>query len=130
MDVEGSSVDDAMFVFGSNIGGEVGMDNDGDTDLAVSAPGRISLIDGFGNDRLSATSVLGSPSFMPVTLDGGEATTRCSAAIPPATSCSAATATPTSSTRSAAARDVVSGGAGTSGAGASWTYAEPSPRAR
>ena len=72
IDVEGDQFDDAMSVFGGHIGGQVDMDNDGDTDLAVSAPGRINLIGGLGNDRLAATSVFGSPALMPVTLDGGE----------------------------------------------------------
>ena len=38
----------------------------------ISAPGRINLIGGFGNDRLAATSVFGQPATLPVTLDGGE----------------------------------------------------------
>src|SRR3954451_2247561 len=72
IDVEGDQFDDAMSVFGGHVGGQVDMDNDGDTDLAVSAPGRINLIGGFGNDRLAAMSVFGSPALMAVTLDGGE----------------------------------------------------------
>jgi hypothetical protein len=72
IDVEGDQFDDAMSVFGGHIGGQVDMDNDGDTDLAVSAPGRINLIGGSGNDRLAAFGIFGSPALMPVTLDGGE----------------------------------------------------------
>src|SRR3954451_13776474 len=72
IDVEGGQFDDAMSVFGGHIGGQVDMDNDGDTDLAVSAPGRINLIGGSGNDRLAAFGIFGTPALMPATLDGGE----------------------------------------------------------
>jgi hypothetical protein len=72
IDVEGGQFADAMSVFGSHFGGQVDMDNDGDTDLAVTAPGRINVIGGPGGDRLAAFGVFGSPALMPVTLDGGE----------------------------------------------------------
>ena len=72
IDVEGTGFADAYSASGGLLGGQVDMDNDGDTDLAISAPARINLIGGFGDDRLAATSVFGQRATLPVTLDGGE----------------------------------------------------------
>ena len=72
IDVEGTEFADAYSAYGGLLGGQVDMDNDGDTDLAISAPARINLIGGFGDDRLAATSVFGQRATLPVTLDGGE----------------------------------------------------------
>ena len=72
IDVEGTGFADAYSAYGGLLGGQVDMDNDGDTDLAISAPARINLIGGFGDDRLAATSVFGQRATLPVTLDGGE----------------------------------------------------------
>src|SRR3954452_24450711 len=72
IDIEGTGFADAYSAYGGLLGGQVDMDNDGDTDLAISAPARIHLIGGFGDDRLAATSVFGQRATLPVTLDGGE----------------------------------------------------------
>ena len=70
--VVGTPFNDAFSAYGSTIGGQVDLDNDGDTDVGMSAPARITLNGGLnGNDRLAAASVLGARASLPVTLDGG-----------------------------------------------------------
>ncbi|WP_053226627.1 hypothetical protein [Solirubrobacter soli] len=71
LEVEGTSFDDAMSAFGG-LSPQVDMDNDGDTDVSMTQASRVTLIGGLGNDRLSGSSIFGSASFLPVTLDGGE----------------------------------------------------------
>jgi Ca2+-binding RTX toxin-like protein len=50
----------------------VDTDNDGDADIGMTAPARITLDGGFGDDRLAGMSVFGSPASLPVSLLGGE----------------------------------------------------------
>jgi len=72
IDVFGTSFDDAMSITSSGAVGIVDLDNDGDTDIGITAPSRINLHGGFsGNDRLAAMSVFGVLSQIPTTLDGG-----------------------------------------------------------
>ena len=69
--VVGTPGDDAFSAYGSTFGGQVDLDNDGDTDAAMTNPARITLHGGTnGNDRLAATSVFGQRATLPVTLDG------------------------------------------------------------
>jgi hypothetical protein len=72
LDVQGTGFADAISISGSTIGGTVDLDNDGDTDIGMSAPARIAVHGGFGDDRLAATSVLGARASLPITLDGGQ----------------------------------------------------------
>ena len=70
--VVGTPFDDAFSAYGSTFGGQVDLDNDGDTDAAMTNPARITLHGGLnGNDRLAATSVFGQRATLPVTLDAG-----------------------------------------------------------
>ena len=69
--VVGTPNGDAFSAYGSTFGGQVDLDNDGDTDAVMSNPARITLHGGTnGNDRLAATSVFGERATLPVTLDG------------------------------------------------------------
>jgi hypothetical protein len=72
LDIQGTGFADAISIFGSTFGGQVDLDNDGDTDIGMSAPARINVNGGFGDDRLSGMSVLGQRASLPVTLDGNE----------------------------------------------------------
>jgi hypothetical protein len=70
--VVGTPFDDAFSAYGSTFGGQVDLDNDGDTDAAMTNPARITLHGGLnGNDRLAAMSVFGQKATLPVTLDAG-----------------------------------------------------------
>jgi hypothetical protein len=68
IDFQGSGFADAYSATGSQIGASVDMDNDGDADAGISAPARVNLIGGFGNDRLAAMSIFGQRATLPVTL--------------------------------------------------------------
>ena len=72
LDINGSAAADAISVSGGTIGGQVDLDNDGDIDLAMTAPSRINVHGLGGDDRLAAMSLFGSKAFLPVTLDGGD----------------------------------------------------------
>jgi hypothetical protein len=70
IDFHGTGFADAYSVTGSTIGASVDMDNDGDADAGITAPGRIGLMGGFGDDRLAAMSVFGQVASVPVSLEG------------------------------------------------------------
>ena len=70
IDVEGTGFADAYSAYCGLLGGQVDMDNDGDSDVSMTVAGRVNLDGGFGNDRLAAMSVFGQPAFLPVGLDG------------------------------------------------------------
>jgi len=72
LDIKGTGFGDAISVYGSTAGAQVDLDNDGDTDIGMTAPARINVDGGFGDDRLAGMSVFGQKAFLPVTLEGNE----------------------------------------------------------
>ena len=63
LSVVGSGFADAMSAYGTTLGGRVDLDNDGDHDVSISRPSRITLHGASGDDRLSGVSVFGQISL-------------------------------------------------------------------
>jgi hypothetical protein len=71
LEVIGKETADSISVSGSTIGGQVDINNDGDTDIAISAPSRITVSGEGGNDFLIGINSAGQSALLPLTLDGG-----------------------------------------------------------